>query len=77
MVFGRGPTSPWLTARYIFELESGLLTSLEEILPPAKPETPHFDPNSLSADHGQFVGSFVGFHGVESMVNGLVLSING
>eukprot|EP00435_Cladocopium_sp_Y103_P006323 s1345_g2.t1 len=31
---------------YIFELESGLLTSLEEILPPAKPDTPNFDPNS-------------------------------
>ena len=30
--------------RYIFELESGLLTSLEEILPPARPDTPNFEP---------------------------------
>ena len=30
--------------RYVFELESGLLTSLEEILPPARPDTPNFDP---------------------------------
>ncbi|CAL1137636.1 unnamed protein product [Cladocopium goreaui] len=37
---------PRIDAQYIFELESGLLTSLEEILPPAKPDTPHFDPNS-------------------------------
>ena len=33
-------------ARYIFELESGLLTSLEEILPAAKPDTPEFTPRS-------------------------------
>jgi len=37
---------PRIDAQYIFELESGLLTSLEEILPPAKPDTPNFEPGS-------------------------------
>eukprot|EP00913_Durusdinium_trenchii_P025807 g24221.t1 len=35
---------PRIDAQYIFELESGLLTSLEEILPPARPDTPNFEP---------------------------------
>ncbi|CAE7393213.1 ITCH [Symbiodinium natans] len=35
---------PRMDAQYVFELESGLLTSLEEILPPARPDTPNFDP---------------------------------
>eukprot|EP00439_Symbiodinium_sp_Y106_P080043 s856_g18.t2 len=35
---------PRIDAQYVFELESGLLTSLEEILPPARPDTPNFDP---------------------------------
>lgn len=33
---------PRIDAQYIFELESGLLTSLQEVLPPADPDTPGF-----------------------------------
>ena len=43
-VYRRSCSHVLLWARYVFELESGLLTSLEEILPPARPDTPNFDP---------------------------------
>lgn len=40
---------PRIDAQYIFELESGLLTSLEEVLPLPQPDTPGFGPDGEPA----------------------------
>lgn len=37
---------PRIDAQYIFELESGLISSLEEVLPPPVPDTPGFGPEN-------------------------------